>query len=179
MKDIAYLFIFRWGLHWRIIDITSNLHYVSMDCFDSSWVCIDHWHVDVVCDLGAFGRRMYVTDSWILKTTTYYVYVAHQSDIHLTLEEAEEHPLSYENATAAQYLNITVGRVEPHLKDFQIRYRSLHISVCLGFCLLLCLVFLFFPPELPSFCILSNFFILVCVCVCVCVCMCVCVCVCV
>ena len=63
-----------------------------------------------------------MTDSWILKTTTYFLYVAHQNDISLTLEETEEHPLSYENATAAQFLNIAVKRVEPYLKDFQIRY---------------------------------------------------------
>lgn len=74
--------------------------------------------------VGAHGRRLYVTDSWILKTTTYNLYIAHQNDIHLTLEEAEEHPLSYENSAAAQFLNITVRRVEPHLQDFQIRFRN-------------------------------------------------------
>lgn len=70
---------------------------------------------------GTPGRRLYVTDSWILKTTTYCVYVAHQNDISLVLDHAEEHPLSYESATTAQYLNISIQRVEPYLSDFKIR----------------------------------------------------------
>lgn len=71
---------------------------------------------------------MFVTDSWILKTSTYYVYVAHQNDIVLTLEEAEEHPLSYESPTSSQYLNITVRRIEPSLKGFQIRLDNLRVK---------------------------------------------------
>ena len=71
--------------------------------------------------LGGHGRRLYVTDSWILKTSTYYLYIAHQNDINLTLEATEDHPLSYENNVSAQFLHITVQRTEPYLRDFQIR----------------------------------------------------------
>ncbi|KAK7108994.1 E3 ubiquitin-protein ligase TM129-like [Littorina saxatilis] len=100
------------GGSWRAVASSINTEFRRIDKFAS----------------GAHGRRLYVTDSWILKTTTYYLYVAHQNDINLVLEEAEEHPLSYENPTAAQFLNISIRRVEPHLKDFQIRLNALEYS---------------------------------------------------
>ena len=40
------------------------------------------------------GRRVIVTDSWVIRTGTYRIYVAHQNDIHLTLEKAEQHEIS-------------------------------------------------------------------------------------
>ncbi|XP_076472348.1 E3 ubiquitin-protein ligase TM129-like [Babylonia areolata] len=100
------------GRGWRDVASAINIEFRRIDKFAS----------------GSFGRRLYVTDSWILKTSTYYVYIAHQNDIHLTLDKAEEHPLSYENSVATQYLNITVRRVEPHLKNFSIRLNALEYS---------------------------------------------------
>lgn len=100
------------GGSWRAVASAINTEFRRIDKFAS----------------GAPGRRLYVTDSWILKTCTYYVYVAHQNDISLSLEHAEEHPLSYESGTTAQYLNISVKRAEPHLSDFKIRLNSLEYS---------------------------------------------------
>ncbi|KAL8624098.1 hypothetical protein ACOMHN_036101 [Nucella lapillus] len=100
------------GQGWRDVASAINTEFRRIDKFAS----------------GTHGRRLYVTDSWILKTTTYYVYVAHQNDIHLMLETSEDHPLSYENSVATQYLNIAVRRVEPHLNDFSIRLNALEYS---------------------------------------------------
>lgn len=65
---------------------------------------------------------MVVTDSWVMRTSAYNVYVAHQSDIHLTLSAAEEHELSHESPTGAQFLTINVSSVRQGVKPFSIRY---------------------------------------------------------
>ena len=70
---------------------------------------------------GLPGRRMIVTDSWVMRTSTYSVYVAHQSDIHLTLASTEQHDLSYESPTGIQYLTINVASVREGVKPFTIR----------------------------------------------------------
>ena len=62
-----------------------------------------------------------MTDSWIMKTSAYFVNIAHQQDIHLTLSGSEEHEISYENLTPAQFLNIHVGVVNPNIKPFGVR----------------------------------------------------------
>ena len=70
---------------------------------------------------GILGRRIIVTDSWIMKTAAYNVHIAHQQDIHLTLTGTEEHDLSHESYHGVQYLNITVSSINPHVKPFIIR----------------------------------------------------------
>lgn len=90
---------------WRAVASSINVEFRRIDKFVS----------------GTPSRLVAVTDSWIIKTSTYYVYIAHQNDIHLTLSDSEEHSLSYQNQMAVQYLNITVGRLEPGLKPFTIR----------------------------------------------------------
>lgn len=67
------------------------------------------------------GRRIIVTDSWVIKTSTYFVHVAHQNDIHLSLEGSEEHNISYEYMTSVQFLKITVASINPHVKKFSLR----------------------------------------------------------
>ena len=56
-----------------------------------------------------------------MRTSAYNVYVAHQSDIHLTLSAAEEHELSHESPTGAQFLTINVSSVRQGVKPFSIR----------------------------------------------------------
>ncbi|BFZ01866.1 hypothetical protein BsWGS_04905 [Bradybaena similaris] len=97
---------------WRTVASSINVEFRRIDKFVS----------------GTQSRLVAVTDSWIIKTSTYYVYIAHQNDIHLTLSDSEEHPLSYQNQMAVQYLNITVGRIEPGLKPFTIRLNSLELG---------------------------------------------------
>ena len=67
------------------------------------------------------GRKVIVTDSWVIKTSTYFVYVAHQNDIHLSLAKSEEHDLSYQNMTSIQFVHIDVKSVNPHIAAFTLR----------------------------------------------------------
>ncbi|CAL1539664.1 unnamed protein product [Lymnaea stagnalis] len=97
---------------WRSVASSINVEFRRIDKFTS----------------GIHSRLVAVTDSWIIKTSTYYVYVAHQNDIHLTLSDAEEHSLSYQNQMALQILNITVASIQPGLKPFPIRLNSLELG---------------------------------------------------
>ncbi|KAI8777681.1 E3 ubiquitin-protein ligase TM129-like [Biomphalaria glabrata] len=100
------------GNSWRSVASSINVEFRRVDKFTS----------------GIPSRLVAVTDSWIIKTSTYYVYIAHQNDIHLTLSDAEEHSLSYQNQMAVQYLNITVASIQPGLKPFTIRLNSLELG---------------------------------------------------
>ncbi|XP_013403390.1 E3 ubiquitin-protein ligase TM129 [Lingula anatina] len=74
---------------------------------------------------GVPGRRLYVTDSWIIQTAAYHLNVAHQRDMHLTLSGAEEHEISPESFQGVQFLNITVDSINEHVQSFVIRLNSL------------------------------------------------------
>ncbi|KAH9492947.1 hypothetical protein Btru_023901 [Bulinus truncatus] len=100
------------GNSWRSVASSINTEFRRVDKFTS----------------GIHSQRVIVTDSWIIKTSTYYVYIAHQRDIHLTLSDAVEHSLSYQNQMAVQYLNITVASVQTGLKPFSIRLNSLELG---------------------------------------------------
>ncbi|KAK3095449.1 hypothetical protein FSP39_014806 [Pinctada imbricata] len=96
------------GDSWRAVAASINIEFRRVDKFTT----------------GTHGRRVIVTDSWVMKTSTYFVYVAHQNDIHLTLSKAEEHDTSYESLTAVQYLNFTVQGINPKLQPFTIRLNA-------------------------------------------------------
>ncbi|GFR96538.1 E3 ubiquitin-protein ligase TM129-like [Elysia marginata] len=97
---------------WRSVASSINVEFRRVDKFTS----------------GTPSRLVAVTDSWIIKTSTYSVNVAHQNDIHLSLSDSEEHALSYQNQMAVQYLNIQVSPVESGLKPFSIRLNSLELG---------------------------------------------------
>ena len=65
------------------------------------------------------GRRIIVTDSWLLRTTAYSVDVARQCDVHLAVVGSDEHEMSPEMSTGVQFLNIDVAGV--NTKPFRIR----------------------------------------------------------
>ena len=90
---------------WRAVASSINVEFRRFDKFTS----------------GPHGRRVIMTDSWVLKTSTYFVHVAHQSDIHLTLSKSEEHSLSYESMQSVQYLNISVVSINKKVYPFSIR----------------------------------------------------------
>ncbi|ESO98998.1 hypothetical protein LOTGIDRAFT_205320 [Lottia gigantea] len=124
----ACLFAFWWSRgKWNNHPIAQELRLLSED---GNWrsvassIDIEFRRVDKFTT-GGFGRRVIVTDSWVMKTSAYYVNVARQSDIHLTLSHSEEHALSYENNTTAQFLSISVSGINPKLKPFHIRLNAL------------------------------------------------------
>jgi len=65
------------------------------------------------------GRRIIVTDSWLLRTSAYSVDVARQRDVHLAVVGSDEHEMSPEMSTGVQFLNIDVAGV--NTKPFRIR----------------------------------------------------------
>ncbi|KAK3727035.1 hypothetical protein QZH41_012556 [Actinostola sp. cb2023] len=70
------------------------------------------------------GTRLYITDSWIVKSTTYSVHLAHKPDVHLTIIATEDHDFSHESNMAVQFLNIQVASINPAVKPFIIRLLS-------------------------------------------------------
>lgn len=97
------------GDSWRSVASSINIEFRRIDKFMS----------------GVIGRQVVVTDSWVMKSSTYFVYVAHQNDIHLTLAATEEHSISYESMTSVQYLNMNVQSINKNVKPFNIRYVKL------------------------------------------------------
>lgn len=95
---------------WRAVASSINIEFRRIDKFTSGMPT---------------GRRIIVTDSWVIKTSTYFVHVAHQNDIHLSLEGSEEHNISYEYMTSVQFLKITVASINPHVKKFSLRLNAL------------------------------------------------------
>ena len=98
-----------------------------MPCFDYLSVV----YLYVFCQLykvfytiyvsGMQSRRLFVTDNWLLRTSTYTVHIAHQSNIHLNLSSSDQYQLSNEGVGVAQYINITVQSINTRVKNFDIR----------------------------------------------------------
>ncbi|XP_041652951.1 E3 ubiquitin-protein ligase TM129 [Cheilinus undulatus] len=77
---------------------------------------------------GAPGARVIVTDSWVLKVTTYRVYMALQSECHVTVTESRQHQLSPDSASPTQILTLRVESINPAAKAFTISVNSLEYS---------------------------------------------------
>ncbi|XP_006755272.1 PREDICTED: E3 ubiquitin-protein ligase TM129 [Myotis davidii] len=73
---------------------------------------------------GAPGARVIVTDTWVMKVTTYRVHVAQQQDVHLTVTESQQHELSPDSNLPVQLLTIRVASTIPAVQAFDIRLNS-------------------------------------------------------
>ncbi|AWP12608.1 putative E3 ubiquitin-protein ligase TM129 isoform 2 [Scophthalmus maximus] len=73
---------------------------------------------------GAPGARVIVTDSWVLKVTTYHVYMALQSECHVTVTESRQHQLTQDLASPAQILTLRVDSINPAIRHYDIRLNS-------------------------------------------------------
>ncbi|XP_073430527.1 E3 ubiquitin-protein ligase TM129 [Dendrobates tinctorius] len=93
---------------WTVVASSINREFRSIDKFAT----------------GAPGARIIVTDSWVMKVTTYKVYVAHQQDIHLTVTESRHHEMSPDSNTPVQFITILVASVNPNVESFNIRLNS-------------------------------------------------------
>ena len=96
------------GSNWRSIASSINLEFRRIDKFTT----------------GSYGRRLIVTDSWLIMTSTYVIHVAHQSDTHLALIGSEEHEVHYDSSTGVQFLNLLVSSADQRMKPFKIRLFS-------------------------------------------------------
>ncbi|XP_028316276.1 E3 ubiquitin-protein ligase TM129 isoform X2 [Gouania willdenowi] len=79
---------------------------------------------------GAPGARVIVTDSWVLKVTTYHIYMALQNDCHVRVTESRRHQLSPESATPTEILTLRVSSINPAVKAFVIRCVCVCVCVC-------------------------------------------------
>ncbi|XP_007896134.1 E3 ubiquitin-protein ligase TM129 [Callorhinchus milii] len=93
---------------WRAVASSVNTEFRRIDKFAS----------------GALGARVIVTDTWVMKVTTYCVYIAQQQDIHLTLTESRQHELCPDVNAPVQFLTIRVSSINPNVKPFDIRLNS-------------------------------------------------------
>ncbi|XP_077992534.1 E3 ubiquitin-protein ligase TM129-like [Glandiceps talaboti] len=100
------------GDSWRAVASSVNIEFRRFDKFAT----------------GPPGQRVIVTDSWVIKMTTYGICMAHQGDVHLTLIGTQEHDIYYESNTSVQFLNIRVDSVNQHVKPFTIRLNSTEYS---------------------------------------------------
>ncbi|KAG5263308.1 hypothetical protein AALO_G00263470 [Alosa alosa] len=93
---------------WRAVASSINTEFRRIDKFAT----------------GAPGARVIVTDTWIMKVTTYYVHVALQQDTHLTVTDSKQHDLSPDSGTPVQILTLSVASINPNVKPFDIRLNS-------------------------------------------------------
>ncbi|CAD5113916.1 DgyrCDS3075 [Dimorphilus gyrociliatus] len=70
------------------------------------------------------GRRVIVTDSWVMKTSTYNLDIAHQNDINLTLTESQIHSMGIDSLRELQLLIIDVKPSNSNLKSFKLHLKS-------------------------------------------------------
>ncbi|XP_012713438.1 E3 ubiquitin-protein ligase TM129 isoform X1 [Fundulus heteroclitus] len=73
---------------------------------------------------GVPGAQVIVTDSWILKVTTYHIYMALQSDCHVTVTESRQHQLSPDSPSPIQILTLRVESINPAVRPFSISLNS-------------------------------------------------------
>ncbi|CAJ1058401.1 E3 ubiquitin-protein ligase TM129 [Xyrichtys novacula] len=77
---------------------------------------------------GAPGARAIITDSWVLKVTTYHVYMALQSECHVTVTESRQHQLSPDSPSPTQILTLRVDSINPAARAFYISVNSTEYS---------------------------------------------------
>ncbi|CAG5993357.1 unnamed protein product [Menidia menidia] len=91
--------------HWGSVASSVNTEFRRIDKFAT----------------GVPGARVIVTDSWVMKVTTYHVYLALQSDCHLTVTESRQHELSPDSASPIEILTLRVESINPAVSAFSIR----------------------------------------------------------
>lgn len=55
------------------------------------------------------------------QVTTYHIYMALQSDCHVTVTESRQHELNPDSASPAQMLTLRVNSINPAIRPFDIR----------------------------------------------------------
>jgi len=128
---VALVTYYWYRKHWQGHPIATSLSHHAPQ--GSSWLAvassvnIEFRRIDKFTT-GLHSRRLIVTDSWIIQTSTYSIDIAHQADVHLTLTEAQEHQLSQESLTGVQILKLKVDSVNLLVSAFDIRLNAMEYS---------------------------------------------------
>jgi len=104
--------LLKYGSPWRAVASTINLEYRRMEKFSSI----------------TGGTSIYVTDSWIIKCSTYKIYIAQQTDSHLSVVQSEEYLYNQETNQSAQFLKIKVMTIPPNEQSFFLNLNSLEYT---------------------------------------------------
>ncbi len=92
---------------WRAVASSINTEFRRIDKFSS----------------GCPSARVIVTDTWVMKVSTYSLHVALHQDCHLTVTDSRQHSLSPELNAPVQLLTISVASLNPRVQPFHIRCR--------------------------------------------------------
>ena len=104
--------LLKYGSPWRAVASTINLEYRRIEKFSSI----------------TGGTSIYVTDSWIIKCSTYKVHIAQQTDSHVSVVQSEEFLYNQETNQSAQFLKIKVMTIPPHEQSFFLNLNSLEYT---------------------------------------------------
>ncbi|XP_049645696.1 E3 ubiquitin-protein ligase TM129 isoform X2 [Suncus etruscus] len=99
---------------WRAVATSINTEFRRIDKFAT----------------GAPGARVIVTDTWVMKVTTYRVHVAQQQDVQLTVTQSQQHNLSPDSVLPVQLLTIRVAATRPLVQAFDIRSWRPVLAAC-------------------------------------------------
>ncbi|XP_070693135.1 E3 ubiquitin-protein ligase TM129 isoform X1 [Pempheris klunzingeri] len=129
LQLVSWMFIIYWSRHrWHNHPISRVLQ-AHVQPPHSSWGSVatsintEFRRIDKFAT-GAPGARVIVTDSWVLKVTTYHVYMASQSECHVTVTESRQHQLSPDSASPTQILTLRVASINPAVRPFDISLNS-------------------------------------------------------
>nr|XP_002164558.4 LOW QUALITY PROTEIN: E3 ubiquitin-protein ligase TM129 [Hydra vulgaris] len=111
---------------------TSNYHPLARDLvkFGTPWrsvasqINLEFRHIEKFSLLSG-GTSIYVTNSWIIKCTAYKIYIAKQTDSHLTIVKTENFSYNIGQVSSGQFLQIKVSTILPHEECFFINLNSL------------------------------------------------------
>lgn len=110
---LALTFGYYWSWsNWKYHPIASNLKQ-----FDQRWRVVassvnNEFRRIEKFSSGELNFCTYVTDSWILKTSTYTLLVAHKHDAKLSIVDSQTYQLTIDSPTAVQKLTIRVESTE-------------------------------------------------------------------
>lgn len=104
--------LLKYGSPWRSVASSINLEYRRLEKFSSV----------------NGGTSIYVTDSWIIKCSTYKVYVAQQTEAHLSVIQSEDFLYNQDTNQSAQFLTIVVMTIPPHEQKFHLNLNALEYN---------------------------------------------------
>uniref|UniRef100_A0A3P9CLV0 Transmembrane protein 129, E3 ubiquitin protein ligase n=1 Tax=Maylandia zebra TaxID=106582 RepID=A0A3P9CLV0_9CICH len=129
LQSVSWIIVFYWSRRrWHNHPISKVLQAHVQPPF-SSWGSVavsintEFRHIDKFAT-GAPGARVIVTDTWVLKVTTYHIYMALQSDCHVTVTESTQHHLSPDSASPTEILTLRVDSINPAVTPFNIKLNS-------------------------------------------------------
>ncbi|XP_065174124.1 E3 ubiquitin-protein ligase TM129 [Atheta coriaria] len=124
---LALVQIYNYKLNWAAHPVVQTLKKFSND--NTTWEQIatdinnEYRRVEKICIKTSPITTVIATENWIIKVLPLNLFIAHQSDASLTVEQTDTHAFSHDHAGVVQYITIKVtsNRVE----TFKLRLKAL------------------------------------------------------